>query len=91
MTASDGSPLTLEDVMRAIQGVEGKLEGKINELRTTFEEAQADTNENLEGLKRAVKAVENAPMPYGRPKALFSATDYHSVSGSIRSIQGPHG
>ena len=45
----------------------------------------------LDSVKRTVNAIETLPVPYGRPKAYVSATEFQSVSNPVRVRQGQNG
>ena len=54
-------------------------------------EALAPLSAQLDKVSRTVNAIETMPVPYGRPKAYVSATEFHSVSNPVRVRQGQNG
>jgi hypothetical protein len=50
-----------------------------------LKQGSAATRDDIESLKRAVRAIESFPMPNGRPKTFLSAAEVQSVSGSKRT------
>lgn len=70
-------------VEKRLAGVEGRL--------SDIENRVGEMEKDLGSVRRTVNAIESLPVPYGRPKSYFSATEFHSVSKPVRTRQGPYG
>jgi predicted nuclease with TOPRIM domain len=74
----------LDRDMAKLNGDMAKLNGDMAKLS---QDVSALSN-RVDNVQRTVKAIESFPAPYGRPKTFVRATEFHSVSDPIRTIQG---